>query len=313
MKVFLTRSFPGEAMDKLKAEFEVDINQGWLPLPKEDLIARIKDVDILVTYNDPIDKEIIDAAPKLKLIVDHWGGWRIDKEYAKERNIKIVGMPDNYGWIIKGVADIVIGMMIAVGRRFMECGEFIREGRFTHSEQSNHLLLGEGLDGRTLGILGAGRIGRAVAKRAAAFDMNLIYYDIKKNEEIEKYGAVYTEKDTFFRVSDYITVHLSDLDENRHFIGEKEFDMMKESAYIINTARGRLIDEKAMVDALEKKKIAGAALEVYEFEPKVSEELLTMKNVLLLPHIGGALYKERASNFTRMVEACISFLKEVAG
>lgn len=303
-KAYLTRNFPGEGMERLREQFEVEGHYSWDAPEREELVRQLKDVEVLFTYNDAIDREVIEGAPKLQLIVDHWGGGMIDREAAKERGIAIGEVPESYGWIVDGVADLVWGMMIGVGRRFQECSQFIRDGKFSHSEQSNHLLLGEGLRGRTLAILGAGRIGCAVAKRTEGFRMNVIYFDLKDNEEMEALGAKRVSKEELFRQADYLTVHLSDIDENRHFIGEAELNRMKPSAILINTARGRMIDEKALVKALEQKTIAGAGLEVYEFEPKVSEELLHMPNVLLLPHMGGALMKERSYIFSCMVDAC---------
>lgn len=308
-KVFVTRSFPGEGLERLKKSFDVVVHEGWHDVPREVFLKELEDTEVLLTYNDTVDREMIEHAPKLKAIIDHWGGWSIDREAAKEKNIMIPKIPESYGWIVDGVADIVWGMMIASGRRFMECGDFIRGGHFSHSEQSNHLLLGQGLSGRTLGILGAGRIGRAVAKRAAGFKMDLVYYDIAKNEEIESYGAKLVDKETFFKTVDYLTVHLSDIDENVHFIGEYEFKMMKKTAILINTARGRMIDEKAMIRALQNNEIGAAALEVYEFEPNVSLELMSMSNVLLLPHMGGALRREREQVFSNMVDACFDIYK----
>lgn len=308
-KVYLTRNFPGEGMERLKKHFEVAGNFSWLAPGREELLRQLEDTEVLFTYNDVIDSGLLDAATRLKLIVDHWGGGAVDREAAAGHGITIARVPESYGWIVNGVADLVWGMMINAGRRFQECSRFIRDGRFSHSEQSNHLLLGQGLHGRTLGILGAGRIGRAVAARAGGFGMNLIYYDIAANEEIEGMGARLVGKDELFACSDYLTVHLSDVDENRHFIGEQELDQMKEDAILINTARGRMIDERALVKALQEKKIGGAALEVYEFEPEVSKEFFGMPNVLLLPHMGGALLRERSYIFSCMVDACMEYYR----
>lgn len=309
-KVYLTRNFPGEGMERLKENFEVHGNFSWLAPDREELIRNLREADALFTYNDEIDEELLAEAPHLRLIVDHWGGGRIDAEAAERHGITIARVPESYGWIVNGVADLVWGLMICVGRRFEEGSRFIKDGKFTHSEQSNHLLLGQGLCGRTLGILGAGRIGRAVAARSGGFGMELIYYDIRPNPEMEKLGAKAVSKEELFRRADYLTVHLSDIDENRHFIGREELAMMKKNAVLINTARGRMIDERALVEALQNKMLGGAGLEVYEFEPKVSEELMNMDNVYLLPHCGGALLKERSYIFSCMVDACISFFEK---
>lgn len=306
-KAFVARGFPGPAMERLKAEFDVDVNPGWLAPPREEFMERVKDADALLVYSDPIDAELMDAAPNLKLVVDHWGRKPVDPEAAARRGITFYQMPNSYPWIVDGVADIIWGMMIACGRRFQEGGDFIRDGRWSHSEQSNHLLLGQGLSGRTVGILGAGRIGLATAMRAPGFGVRLIYHDVTRSKEMEALDARYVDKDTFFETADYITVSISDIDENRHYIGRKQFRQMKKTAFLINTARGRMIDEPALVEALETGEIAGAALEVFEFEPNVTEALKHMRSVIVLPHIGGALYRERAHNFDLMVDACIEF------
>lgn len=304
-KVYVTRSFPGEGMQRLKEHFEVVVHEGWNAVPREEFLKELQDTDILLTYNDVVDREMIESAPKLKAIIDHWGGHCVDRQAAREAGIAVPELPNNYGWIVDGVADIVWGMMIAAGRRFREGGSFIRKGCWSHSEQSNHLLLGQGMNGRTVGILGAGTIGRAVARRASGFGVKMIYHDIARNEEIEALGAVYADRDTLFKEADYLTVHLSDIDENVHFIGAKEFAMMKKTAVLVNTARGRMIDEKAMVRALLLKQISAAALEVFEGEPGVSPELLHMENVILIPHIGGALRKEREAVFSNMADECL--------
>ncbi len=310
-KAFVTRGFPGPSMERLKAEFDVDLNVGWLSPPREEYLERIKDADVLLVYGDTIDEELMDAAPNLKFVADNWGRKPAFPDAAARHGITFFqGMPNSYPWIVDGVADIIWGMIIASGRRFQEGGDFIRDGKWSHSEQSNHLLLGLGLTGRTVGILGAGRIGIAAAKRAPGFAVNLIYHDVKPSEAMEALGAQYVDKDTFFETADYITVNISDIDDNRHFIGRKQFRQMKKTAYLINTARGRMIDELAMVDALASGDIAGAALEVFEFEPNVTEALKHMRNVILLPHIGGALYQERSHNFDLMVDACIAFKRD---
>lgn len=308
-KVYVTRSFPGEGMKRLEEHFQVTVHEGWKDVPREEMMKQLQDTDILLTYNDTIDREMIENAPRLKAIIDHWGGRAIDAEAAKEAGITVPQLSNHYGWIVDGVADIVWGLMIAVGRKFQEGAGFIRRGYWSSSEQSNHLLLGQGISGRTVAILGAGTIGRAVARRAAGFGVDLIYHDIARNEEIEKMGAVFMEKEEFLRKADYLTIHLSDIDENVHFMGEKEFALMKETAIVVNTARGRMVDQKALIRALQEKRLAGAGLEVLEGEPEgepdVSPELLTMDNVLLIPHIGGALRLEREKAFSEMVDACM--------
>ncbi len=313
MKVFVSRGYPAEAVQALRREFDVDIHDDWMPLPKEEFKQRLSDAEILVTYfGDELDSDVLDTASSLKLIVCFYGmGRHIDMEAAARRKIQVISPPPSYGWIMTGVAELTWGLIIAVGRRFVEARKFIASGQFTHSEQGNHLLLGEGLAGRRVGILGAGRIGREVARMAAGFSVDLVYYDIAPNEEIEGYGAKFVDMDTLLKTSDYVTVHIPNTEENAHLIGKAEFQKMKKTAYIINTARGRIVDEKAMIHALQTREIAGAGLEVFENEPFVPQELVEMDNVMLVPHVGGSLRKERIEQFKRVVDICVSFRNTV--
>ena len=315
MKVFVSRGYPAEAVAVLKSEFDVDIHDSWIPLPKDELIQRAAGAEILITYTgDEADSEVMDALPSLKLIISYYGMGRnaVAQEEADKRGIAVAPLQNSYRWITTGVAELTCGLIISVGRRFVECRKFITDGRFTHSEQANHLLLGEGLTGRRLGIFGAGRIGREVARKAAGFDMDLVYCDLSPNEEMESYGAKLVDKETLIQTSDYITIHIPNTIENAHFIGEAEFKMMKNTAIIINTARGRIIDEQAMIKALHEKEIAGAGLEVYEHEPDVPIELWGMDNVMLVPHAGGSLRKERVNKFLQIVDICREYRDSAA-
>lgn len=313
-KAYVTRGFPGEAMNRLKEEFDVVQKTGWFAPTREEYLENMKDADVMLLYSDELDRELLEHAPKLKFVVDNWGSRNgVDADYCKEKGIVIYdGMPGSYGWIVKGVAEVAWGMIIACGRRFREADELVRYGSWTHSEQSNHELLGESMVGRKLGILGAGRIGTEVAKRSAGFEMELLYTDPHANETLDAMGARHVELETLMKESDFVVVCLSAFgnQENRHVIGEKEIALMKKSASIINVTRGWVIDEKALIRALQEKRIAGAGLEVFETEPNVDPALKALKNVMMVPHIGGALYKERAHNFDVMVDACIQFKKE---
>lgn len=314
-KAYVTRGFPGEeAMNRLKEEFDVVQKTGWFAPSREEYLENMKDADVMLTYSDEIDAELIENAPKLKFIVDNWGSRNgVDRQAAAKKNITIYeGMPGSYGWIVKGVAEIAWGMILATGRRFREGDELVRHGNWTHSEQSNHELLGEGLAGRTLGIYGAGRIGTAVAKRAIGFEMDMIYTDIKENPEMEAMSAKRVDKETLFKQADFIVICVATMDpkDNYHVVGEAEFKLMKKSARLINVTRGWVIDEKAMIRALRAGEFAGAGLEVFEQEPQVDPELKDMYNVMMVPHTGGALYRERAYNFECMVNAAIEFKRK---
>lgn len=312
MKVFITRKNCKEGIEELKKTFDVEVHDSWIPLPKEELKRRACGSDILITYyNDKIDEDFLSAVPGLKLIVSYGGIDGIDLEAAQKSAVTVISPESSYPWIVAGVAEITWGLMIAVGRRFQECSHFVRKGYFTHSEQGNHLLLGEGLAGRTVGILGAGTIGRAVALRGVGFGVNMIYHDVVPNAEIESLGAKWVDKDTLFREADYLTVHLSDIDENVHFIGREELALMKPSAILINTARGRMVDEDALTEALQNGRLAGAGFDVYEHEPQVPEIWNVMPNVVLLPHIGGSLKQERIEHFNKIVKICKDFQRKV--
>lgn len=313
-KAFVTRGFPGDAMERLKTEFDVVQKEGWLEPTREEYLEYMKDADVMLLYSDQLDRELLEHAPRLKFLVDNWGSRKgVDEAYCREKGIVVYdGMPGSYDWIVKGVAEVAWGLLIACGRRFREGDELVRHGCWTHSEQSNHQLLGEGMAGRTLGILGAGRIGTAVARRSAGFEMKVLYTDPRANAELDAMGCTQVDLDTLMRESDFVVVCLSAFgdQENQHVIGERELALMKKTASVINVTRGWVMDEKALIRALKEKRIAGAGLEVFEHEPEVDPELKALTNVMMVPHTGGALYRERAHNFDVMVDACIQFKKE---
>lgn len=316
-KAFVTRGFPGEeAMNRLKEEFDVVQKSGWFAPTREEYLQNLKDADVMLCYSDDIDEVLVEQAPNLKFVVDNWGIDGEKKKMFERHHVKVFeGMPNSYPWIVKGVAEIAWGLILATGRRFREGDELVRHGTWTHSEQSNHELLGEGLVGRKLGILGAGRIGMEVARRAAGFETEVLYTDVNDNAEMNAMGCKRVEKQTLFAESDFIVICVSAFGdkENYHIVGEPEFNLMKKTANLINVTRGWIIDEKAMIRALKAGKFAGAGLEVFEQEPDVDHELKKMYNVMMVPHAGGALYRERAKNFEIMVDACIAFKHENEG
>lgn len=204
-KAFVTRGFPGEeAMNRLKEEFDVVQKSGWFAPTREEYLQNLKDADVMLCYSDDIDEALVEQAPNLKFVVDNWGIDGEKKKMFERHHVKVFeGMPNSYPWIVKGVAEIAWGLILATGRRFREGDELVRHGTWTHSEQSNHELLGEGLVGRKLGILGAGRIGMEVARRAAGFETEVLYTDVNDNAEMNAMGCKRVEKQTLFAESDF--------------------------------------------------------------------------------------------------------------
>lgn len=304
-KIFMSRRLPEKGIEMLK-EHELDIYEGDAPPDKQEIIERVKNKDILISLlTDPIDKDVISVSPTLKMIANYAVGYdNIDVKEATKRGIVVTNTP---GVLTETVADLTWALILSIARRIVEGDKFMRQGKF--KGWAPLLMLGGDVYEKTLGIIGAGRIGKAVAKRAKGFRMNIIYYSRHRNEEIENIGAKYVSFNDLLRQADFISLHVPLTNETYHMIGRNEFKMMKKTAYLINTSRGKCIDEEALHEALKNGEIAGAALDVFENEPYVNENLKKLDNVVLTPHIGSASLETRTKMAVMVAENVLSFLK----
>ena len=285
MKILVTYDIPREPFKNLPTDWEITFPEGE-KLTKEEIIRMLPEYDILLAiFSRPIDKEIIDAGKKLKLISNYGVGYNnIDIQYARKKGITVCNTPES---VFEPTAELCMALLLGIARRI---GEFDRRIR-TEREGMWGVMknLGYGLKGKTLGIIGMGHIGQNVACKAAAFGMNILYY----NRKTEVPGYKKTDLDSLLKESDFISIHTPLTEATHHLIGERELGLMKKTAFLINTARGAVIDEEVLSRFLEKRQIAGAALDVFEREPHITELLYSLDNVILVPHIGTATYAGR--------------------
>lgn len=286
---------PQEALDMVRSVAEVRVNPEYGTPSREVLMREVAEVDgLYCNITERIDAPLLDAGKKLKIVASMSVGFdHIDLEAATERGIMATHTP---GVLTEAVADETLGLILAVGRRLVEGDEYVRKGRWK-LKWSPMQMVGRDVYAKTLGIYGLGRIGIAVAKRAKGFGMKIVYYDAIRNEEAERtLGIVYKPKEDVIRESDYLSVHVPLLPETRYSIGEKELKTMKRTSYLINTARGGIVDEKALIDALRAGTIAGAALDVFEKEPvEMDNPLLSMTNVVVEPHLASGSVESRTA------------------
>lgn len=293
-KIFISQPIGHTAVARLKAFADVEmIEDSSQIISKQRMIEGARNCDILLALlHDVVDKDVLDANPNLRAVTSmSITPDRIDVEGATARKIPVTVVP---AMAVETTADIAFALIMSVARRVIEGDEMVRARRFPGA-QSNHLA-GGFVWSKTLGLVGGrGRIARAVARRATGFSMKILYQSRQRMtlEQEQELGATYVPLDQLLRESDFVSLHPNMTPETHHMIGEREFALMKPTAYIINTARGPVIDEKALVEALQSGKIAGAGLDVFENEPQVEPELLTMKNVVLTPHLGSAVYEVR--------------------
>ena len=291
-RVFVSQPIAQRALDRLRAMADVKMNADASKIiAKSKLIAGVKKCDILFPLlHDTIDRAVLKANPKLKAVTSMTiTPDRIDVAEATRRGIAVTVIPPI---VAESVADLHIGLMLAVARRMVEGDRSVRASRFPGS-QSNQLA-GAWVFGKTLGLISAGRIGQATARRARGFGMRIIYWAPRRKPDAERELQMeYLPLDRVLAEADFVSLHQPLNAETKHMISDREFALMKPSAFIINTARGAVIDEAALVRALKKKKIAGAGLDVFENEPKVPPALLKMKNVVLTPHLGSAVLELR--------------------
>ena len=290
-KIFIAGEIPEAGYEALK-DHELDVYKGEKLIGEEELLMRSRDADaILSLLSTQINKKIIDNAEKVKIIANFGAGYdNVDFEYAGKKGIPVSNTP-----LVstEATAELTMGLLLAVSRRIAEGDELCRTTGF--NGWAPLFFLGREVHGKTLGIIGFGNIGRSVAKKAKGFGLNILYYDIEKQDErVEnELEAKYSAFGELLEKSDFITINSAYTPALKHMIDEKEFSTMKKTAYIINCARGPIINEKALVKALRNGGIEGAALDVYEFEPEIGDELKKMKNVVLTPHIGNATIETR--------------------
>jgi len=285
VKVFVTRTVAQEAIELLSKYAEVDAWEEEEPIPREEFLRRIADVDgILQWGGDPIDGEAMDAAPKLKVIANVSVGYdNIAVDAATKRGIKVSNTP---GVVTESTADLAFALMLAISRRLIEMTRVVINGEWRNFGPME--MLGYDVHGKTLGIIGMGRIGAAVARRAKGFGMKILYHNRHRRPDEAEFGAEYiNDIPTLLSRSDFVSIHVPSTKETRHLIGAKELSRMKPTAMLINTARGTIVDQKALYEALKRKQILGAALDVTEPEPMSPDDpLLKLDNVIVLPHIG---------------------------
>ncbi|HKA76551.1 MAG TPA: D-glycerate dehydrogenase [Pseudolabrys sp.] len=291
-RVFVSQPIASSALERLRAIANVKINpDSSKVIAKPKLIAGVKKCDILFALlHDRIDGAVLAANPKLRAVCSmSITPDNIDVADATKRGIPVTVVPPI---VAEATADIHFGLIIAVARRMGEGARLLRSGKFPGS-QSNHLA-GSFVYGKTLGLVGAGRIGQATARRARGFGMKVIYWGPRRKYDAEReLGIEHVTLDRLLAEADFVSLHPPLNDETRHMISDKQFALMKPTAFIVNTARGAIIDEKALLRALKKKKIAGAALDVFEHEPNVPPAFKTLQNVVLTPHLGSAVMEVR--------------------
>ena len=291
--VYITQPIADSAMNRLREVAAVKFNPDSSKIiTKSKLIAGAKKCNILFAFlHDKIDRAVLAANRNLRAVASmSITPDNIDVAEATRRGILVTVVPPI---VTEATADIHFGLMIATARRMGEGARLLRAGKFPGS-QSNHLV-GSFVHGKTIGLVGGGgRIGTATARRAKGFDMRLIYWSPRPKPEAERaYGMERVSLDQLLRESDFVSLHPPLNADTRHMISDKQFALMKPTAFIINTARGAIIDEKALIRALKKKLIAGAGLDVFEHEPDVPAALKAMPNVVLTPHLGSAVMEVR--------------------
>ena len=307
MKIFITRKIPKPGLDLLRNEFELEINPYNRVLSKEGIIKGVKGKDgLLCLLTDSIDKDVIQSEPNLKMIASYAVGYNnIDVKVATQKGIPVSNTP---GVLTDATAEMAWALLLSVARRIAEGDTFTRAGQFEGWDPM--LMHGQDISNKTLGVVGAGRIGTAFALKSKGFNMDILYVDDKVNKILEqKLKAKKVDFYELLKASDFVSLHVPLNKETHHLIGEKELKMMKKTAVLINTSRGPVIDEQALVKALKERWIFGAGLDVYEYEPDISEELKKLDNVILQPHSASATIETRTKMAIMAAENMIAGLK----
>jgi len=291
--ILVTRKLPSAAMALLDENFEIVCNPHNRVLTREELLSGVRGKEgLLPLLTDRIDDEVMEAAgPQLKIIANYAVGYNnIDVGAATERKIAVTNTP---GVLTDTTADLTMALLLAVARRIVESHIYASAGSYQGWDPL--LFLGTDVHHKTLGLLGFGRVGFAVAKRAIGFDMRILYYDQQRADpDLEnQVGAIYVDLETLLKESDFVSIHVPLTEGTRGLIGSETLALMKPTAFLINTARGEIVQEDALVRALQEKLIAGAGLDVFEHEPAIHPALMKLSNVVILPHVGSASMETR--------------------
>ena len=292
-KVLVTRKFFDEAIDLIKTVADVEIYPSEEdPISREVLLDKVQDIDgLLPMLTDKVDQTLLDRGKRLKVVSNYAVGYNnIDVNEATKHGVMVTNTPDV---LTDTTADCAFMLLMAISRRLVEVDKFVREGKWVKA-WGPKMLLGSDITGKTLGIIGLGRIGKAVVPRAKGFNMKILYHNRNPDPEAEKLGVEYRSMDEILAESDYISLHVPLNDKTKHLIGEPELKKLKKTAYLINTSRGPVVDEKALTKALKEHWIAGAGLDVFYEEPtNPKNPLLKLDNVIVAPHIGSATTETR--------------------
>jgi glyoxylate reductase len=307
--VFVTRALPGgDALPRLQAETEVEVWPEESPPPHDEIVRRAADADALLTMlSDPIDTAVLDAGKRLRVVANMAVGYdNVDVPAATERGILVTNTP---GVLTETTADMAFALLLAAARRVAEGDRLTRTGGWKAWHPS--FLLGRDVHGATLGIVGLGQIGRAVARRARGFDMRLLYHSRTRRPEAEaELGLEFVELEQLLKESDFVSLHVFLSPQTRHLIGERELALMKPTAVLVNTTRGPVVDQRALYQALKEGRIAAAGLDVAEEEPiPLGDPLLTLDNVTITPHVGSASVATRGEMAAMAVENVLAVLR----
>jgi glyoxylate reductase len=315
-KIFVTRDIPDEGLKMLRerADITLKVYEEDKKIPDGVLKRNVKGVDILLSLlTEKIDASVMDAAGKqLKMIANYAVGFdNIDLAAAKERGIVVTNTPGVE--LSEAVAEHAVALIFALAHRIIETDDFTRAGKY--KGWGPKMFLGTDISGKTLGIIGGGAIGTSLAKKMQGLGMTIVYTDIKRNENLEKeVNATYLTQDELLKKADFVSLHVPLLESTRHLIGEAQLKMMKNTAFLINTSRGPIVDEKALTVALSRGDIAGAGLDVYECEPLIdcdptdTYELRKLPNVVLTPHTASATIEARQAMSRTAAENILAFL-----
>lgn len=311
-KIFITREIPGPAITMLREKgYEIDISGKSEPLTQKDLIKFLKKKPydaVLTLLTDIVDAKVFDAVPTAKIFANYAMGFNnFNLKDAKERGVVVTNTPGDFGYCI---AEHAMALILGLTTRIVEANDYVRKGKYKGWSPTN--FIGTDLKGSTLGIIGTGHIGERLAYQAAkGFEMKVVYYDIRRNENLEKQGiaSFIPSIEEVLKQSDIVSLQVPLLDSTFHLINEERLKIMKKTAILINTSRGPVIDEVALVKALQNGVIAGAGLDVFEFEPKITKGLTKLSNVILTPHIASARESARNEMSKMAAENIIGFLE----